>query len=100
VRATAPGAPVARVTFQLKNWRTDPKLGQPKLAPAAESLVERGLMRLDATLRPPRLSFTEPGLVALRAMMADRRLANPAQSTHVRQELGIDPAQQDEVAAN
>jgi hypothetical protein len=26
-----------------------------------------------------RLFFTEPGLAALRAMMADRRLANPTQ---------------------
>ena len=86
--------------FQLKNWRTGPKHGQPKLSPAAESLVERGLMRLDATLRPPRIFFTEPGLAALRAMMADRRLANPAQFAHVRQELGIDPPRQDDVAAD
>jgi hypothetical protein len=63
-------------------------------------LVERGLMRLDVTLRPPRLFFTDPGLAALRAMMADRRLANPAQFAHVRQELGIDPPRQDEVAAS
>jgi hypothetical protein len=33
-------------------------------------------------------------------MMADRRLTNPAQFAHVRQELGIDPPWQDEVAAS
>jgi hypothetical protein len=40
-------------------------------------------MRLDATLRPPRLFFTEPGLAALRAMMADRRLANPGRRARI-----------------
>ena len=53
---------------------TGPKHGQPKLSPAAASLVDRGLMRLDVTVRPPRLFFTAPGLAALRTMMADRRL--------------------------
>jgi hypothetical protein len=48
-------------------------------------------MRLDASLRPPRLFFTEAGLAALRAMMADARLASPKAFAHVRQELGIDP---------
>ena len=33
----------------------------------------------------------EDGLTALRAMMADRRLADPAKFGHIRQELGIDP---------
>lgn len=47
-------------------------------------------MRLDATSRLPRLFFTELGLQALRVMMADRRLANPEEFAHVRQELGLD----------
>ena len=92
--------PTVAEGFQLKTWRTGPKNGQPKLSPAAENLVDRGLMRLDAALRPPSLFFTEPGLAALRAMMADRRLANPAQFAHVRQELGIDPPRQDDAAAD
>ena len=58
---------------------------------AAQGLLARGLVRLDASLRPPRLFFTEAGLAALRAMMADARLANPVTFAHVRQELGIDP---------
>ena len=49
-------------------------------------------MRLEPTPWPPRLFFTEAGLAALRAMMADRRFANPKTFAHVRQELGIDPS--------
>jgi hypothetical protein len=74
-------------------------LGARTLAsPAAEHLVERGLMRLDATLWPPRIFFIDPGLAGLRALIADRRLANPAQFAHVRRELGIDALQQDDGA--
>ena len=77
--------------FHLKTWRGGPQAGQPKVPQAAIGLVERGLLRLDTTARMPRLFFTEAGLVALRAMMADARLANPGKFAHVRQELGIDP---------
>ena len=77
--------------FHLKTWRGGPQAGQPKVPQAAAGLVERGLMRLDTTARMPRLFFTKAGIVALRAMMADTRLANPAKFAHVRQELGIDP---------
>jgi hypothetical protein len=92
--------PTVAEGFQLKTWRAGPKQGQPKLPPAAESLVARELMRLDVTIRPPRLFFTEAGLAALRVMMADRRLANPVDYGHVRRELGIDPGGQDEAAAD
>ena len=78
--------------FQLKIWRGGPQAGQAKLPPAAKGLLERGLMRLDTTDRLPRLFFTEAGLAALRAMMMDRRLADPVKFAHVRQEIGIDPA--------
>jgi hypothetical protein len=76
--------------FQLKTWRGGPQAGQPKLPPAAKSLIERDLMRLDTDHRLPRLFFTEAGLVELRAMMLDRRLADPVQFAHIRRELGID----------
>jgi hypothetical protein len=92
--------PTVAEGFQLKTWRAGPKQGQPKLSPAAASLVERGLMRLDTTIRPPRLFFTAAGLAALRVMMADRRLANPRDFAHVRQELGIDPPRQEDVAVD
>jgi 2-hydroxychromene-2-carboxylate isomerase len=77
--------------FHLKTWRGGPEAGKPKVAPVAKGLVERGLMRLDTGGRLPRLFFTEAGLAALRAMMMDRRLADPKKFAHVRQELGIDP---------
>jgi len=77
--------------FQLKTWRGGPQAGQPKLPLQAKGLVERGLMQLDTTQRWPRLLFTETGLAALRAMMMDRRLADPVTFAHIRQELGIDP---------
>jgi hypothetical protein len=82
--------PTVAEGFPLKTWRGGPQAGQPKFPPAARSLLERGLMRLDITSRLPRLFFTEPGLKALRVMMADRRLANPEKFAHVRQELGLD----------
>jgi hypothetical protein len=75
--------------FQLKVWRGGPQAGQPKVPPVAKGLLERGLMRLDATSRIPRLFFTERGVAELRVMMADKRLANPEKFAHVRQELGL-----------
>jgi len=76
---------------QLRTWRGGPQAGQPKLPPAAQGLLARGLMRLEPTPWPPRLFFTDAGLLALRAMMSDGRLANPKTFAHVRRELGIDP---------
>ena len=77
--------------FQLRTWRGGPQAGQPKVPLVAKGLLERGLMRLQPTPWPPRLFFTGAGLVALRAMMVDRRFANPVTFAHVRRELGIDP---------
>jgi 2-hydroxychromene-2-carboxylate isomerase len=78
--------------FQLKTWRGGPDAGKPKVSPTARGLLDRGLMRLDDSRWPPRLFFTEAGVTALRAMMSDRRLADPQAFAHVRRELGIDPA--------
>ena len=83
--------PTVAEGFQLKIWRGGPQAGGPKIPPVARSLIDRGLMRLDTSERLPRLFFTEAGLVELRTMMADRRLADPKRFAHVRQELGIDP---------
>jgi hypothetical protein len=83
--------PTVAEGFQLKTWRGGPLAGQPKLSPVAKGLVERGLMQLDTSQRFPRLLFTEAGLAELRAMMMDRRFADPKKFAHVRQELGIDP---------
>jgi len=84
--------PTVAEGFTLKTWAGGPQRGQPKVPQAAAGLVARGLMRLDATSRWPRLFFTDAGLAALRAMMADARLADPTKFAHVRQELGLDPS--------
>lgn len=83
--------PTVAEGFMLKIWRSGPNEGQPKVPATAQGLVERGLMRAEPANRPPRLYFTEAGIVALRAMMADGRLASPAKFAHIRRELGIDP---------
>ena len=83
--------PAVAEGFQLRTWRGGPQKGRPKLTPPAKSLVERGLVRLDTSPTIPRLFFTETGMIALRQMMADRRLADPAKFAHIRRELGIDP---------
>ena len=85
--------PTVAEGFQLNTWRGAPNKGQPKLPPSAKSLLERGLMRLDPSRPIPRLFFTETGILALRQMMADRRLADPVKFAHARRELGIDSAQ-------
>ena len=82
--------PTVAEGFTLKTWRGGPQQGRPKLSPPAKSLLDRGLMRLDESPPIPRLFFTEAGIVALRQMMADKRLANPVKFAHVRRELGID----------
>ena len=83
--------PTVAEGFQLKTWRAGPEAGKAKISPTARGLIERGLMRLDTEQRLPRLFFTDAGLAALRAMMADRRLADPKKFAHIRQELGLDP---------
>ena len=76
--------------FMVRLWRGGLRAGEPKIPLLARGLLERGLMRLDTTARQPRLFFTETGLAALRAMMADRRFADPLKFAHVRRELGLD----------
>ena len=83
--------PTVAEGFQLKRWRGGPEAGKPKVPLVARGLLDRGLMRLDASEHLPRLFFTETGLAELRTMVADRRLTDPKRFAHVRQELGIDP---------
>ena len=42
--------PTAAEGLQLRAWKTGPQAGRPKLPPAAKSLLDRGLVRLDETL--------------------------------------------------
>ena len=90
--------PTVAEGFQLKTWRGGPDRGKPKISPVVKGLLDRGLMRLDIEGRLPRLVFTETGQAALRAMMSDRRLADPKKFAHVRQELGIDPVPEREAS--
>jgi hypothetical protein len=83
--------PTVAEGLMLRTWKTGPRAGQPKLGPAAQSLLDRGFVSLDAESRLPRLFFTAAGLAALRTMMRDRRLADPEKFAHIRVELGIDP---------
>jgi hypothetical protein len=84
--------------LMLRTWKTGPRAGQPKLGPAAQSLLDRGFVSLDPHSGLPRLFFTASGLAALRTMMRDRRLADPEKFAHIRLELGIDPPTQAKVA--
>jgi hypothetical protein len=86
--------PTVAEGLMLRTWKTGPRAGQPKLGPAAQSLLDRGVVSLDPHSRPPRLFFTPTGLTALRAMMRNGRLADPAKFAHIRVELGIDPPTQ------
>ena len=38
-----------------ETWKTGPRAGQPKLGPAAQSLLDRGFVSLDPHSRPPHL---------------------------------------------
>jgi hypothetical protein len=83
--------PTVAEGFQLRTWRGGPEAGKPKLPPAAKSLLERELVRLDTSQAFPRLLFTEAGIEALRTMMRDPRFADPEKFAHVHRELAIDP---------
>jgi hypothetical protein len=81
--------PAAADGFFVRIRRTGPTAGEPKVPPAGQSLLERGLMRLERH-PSPRLFFTETGWDALRRMMSDPRQADPKEFAHIRKELGID----------
>jgi hypothetical protein len=81
----------------LRTWKTGPRAGEPKRGPAAQSLLNRGFVWLDPHSRLPCLFFTATGLTALRAMMRDRRLADPEKFAYIRMELRIDPPKEAKV---
>lgn len=81
--------PAAADGFLVRTRKTGANAGNPKIPPAAQSLLERGLMRLER--RPsPRLFFTEFGWAALRRMMSNPQQADPKKFAHIRRELGIE----------
>ena len=84
--------------IMLRTWRGGPYQGQPKLPPPVQSLLARGLVALRTDGRWPTAQFTEAGLAALRELARDRRALDPARYGHVRRELGLDAAPEQDVS--
>ncbi len=74
----------------LRRWRSGPQAGQPKLPPAIQSMLARGLVEVRTERGWPRAFFTAAGLVALRRLLQDRRAMDPVRFAHLRHELGLD----------
>ena len=72
----------------LRTWRSGERRNQPKIPPAVQTMLERGLVELRITTRGPRVFFTETGLAALRQLVFDRRAMDPERSGHLRVEPG------------
>jgi hypothetical protein len=81
--------PAAVDGFLVRTRKTGPNAGDPKIPPAGQSLLDRGLMRLERR-SSPRLFFTEAGWAALKRMMSDPQQADPKMFAHIRRELGIE----------
>ena len=84
----------------LRTWRGGPQAGQPKVPPPVRSMLERGLVESRTDQRWPRAHFTPAGLDALREMARDRRLLDPVRYAHVREELGLETGEIDEVLSD
>ena len=79
----------------LRTWGSGPDKGQPKVPKAMTGLVERGLVSIPSQTQPAFLArsyFTATGVAALAELLEDQRSMNPQQFAHLRQELGLDPA--------
>ena len=77
----------------LRSWKSGPEKGKPKLSPAAQSMLDRGLIEI----RPARIGYTafltETGLAALRQLVLDTRAMDPARFGHLREQLGLQAAE-------
>jgi hypothetical protein len=82
--------PVIAEGIFLRTWRTGERRNQPKIPPAVQSMIARGLLELRTTNRGPRAFFTESGLASLRQLVLDRRAMNPERFGHLRHELGLE----------
>lgn len=74
----------------LRTWRGGAQAGQPKLPPALQTTLARGLVEVRVGRRWPwpRAFFTETGLAALRELARNPRLLDPERYAHVHWELG------------
>jgi len=73
----------------LRTWRGGEKRGQPKIPPAVQTMLERGLVEVRTTNQWPRAFFTEAGMAALRQLLMDKRAMDPERFAHLRVELGL-----------
>jgi len=73
----------------LRTWRGGERRNQPKIPPAVQTMLDRGLVELRTTNGGPRAFFTEAGLAALRQLVLDRRAMDPERFGHLRVELGL-----------
>src|SRR5690348_11552075 len=64
--------------FWLRRWATGPRKGEPKIPPAVQSMIDRGLIRVvDEDRGMPRVLFTDAGFQALIEMADDPRAFRP-----------------------
>jgi hypothetical protein len=73
----------------LRTWRGGERRGQPKIPPAVQTMLERGLVEIRNTNQWPRAFFTEAGMAALRQLVMDKRAMDPERFAHLRAELGV-----------
>jgi hypothetical protein len=78
----------------LRTWRGGPQKGEPKIPPAVQSMLERGLVEIRTEQRGPRAVFTAAGLAALQQLLRDRRAMDPSRFGHLRQELWLDATEE------
>lgn len=78
----------------LRTWRTGERKGQPKIPPALQTMMDRGLVEIRQASRGFHAFFTETGMAELRLMLRDRRAMDPIRFAHLRRELGADPAEE------
>src|SRR5689334_6968051 len=74
----------------LRTWRSGERRNQPKIPPAVQTMLERGLVEVRTTTRRPHAFFTGAGLAALRQLVLDRRAMDPERFGHLRIELGLE----------
>jgi hypothetical protein len=74
----------------LRTWRGGPQAGQPKLPPAIQTMIARGLVEVRMDGRTTKAFFTEAGLASLREFARNRRYLDPIGYAHVRRELGLE----------
>jgi hypothetical protein len=79
----------------LRTWRGGERKGEPKIPPAAQTMLDRGLVEIRPARFGARAFFTEAGLRELRELVRDRRAMDPERFGHLRRELGIDPVESD-----